>query len=29
MNIKEFLKKFDGMTGEEIAEDRYKRFRNM
>lgn len=29
MNIKEFLKKFDDMTPEEIAEDRYKRFRGM
>ncbi len=29
MNIKEFLKKYDGMTGEEIAEERYQRFRNM
>lgn len=29
MNAKEFLKKFDGMSGEEIAAARYKRFREM
>lgn len=29
MNIKEFLAKFNDMTPEEIAEDRYKRFKNM
>lgn len=29
MNIKEFLKKYDGKTPEEISEERYKRFRNM
>ena len=29
MNIKEFLKKYTDMTPEEIAQDRYKRFRNL
>lgn len=29
INIKEFLKKFDNMSPDEIAEDRYSRFRKM
>ena len=29
VHMKEFLKGFDGMSPEEIAEQRYKRFRHM
>ena len=26
-HIKDFLRKYDGMSGEQIAEERYQRFR--
>ena len=29
MNIKEFLKKYSEMSSDEIAQDRYSRFRNL